>query len=453
MGFEGKKVAVIGAGVEGISSVKFLAKQKADTFLLDQKEKRELDKEKLGIAESLGATLVLGDTYLNFLDQFDFIFRSPVVRPDLPQLTEAAKKGSQITSQTKVFFDLCPATIIGVTGTKGKGTTSALITEILKKAGRQVFFGGNIGEAPLDFIDESGADSIVVLELSSFQLIDLQKSPHVAVILMVTSEHLDWHKNQEEYVNAKKNIGKYQTKKDFAIVNNDYPFSKEIDKASKAQKFYFSAKEKVKRGAFIQDDEIFLTNGDDIGSVKTNNAKILGKHNLQNIAAAAVATSILEIDLNIIQNTVNEFTGLPHRLEFISQKDGIDFYSDSASTIPETAVAAINSFRSPKVLILGGSSKNSDFSLLGKEIIDGNVKSTILIGQEANKIKDSIKKVGGFSGQIIEGLKSMDEIVRKAKNLSKPGDVVILSPACASFDMFKSYSDRGDQFKEAVKAL
>ena len=453
MNFKDKKVAVIGAGVEGVSSAKYLTKKKAAVTIFDDKSEDAFDIKALNEAKNLPVELVFGGDYLSSFAKFDFIFRSPGVRPDLPVLVEAKRKGSVITSQTKLFFDICPAPIIGVTGTKGKGTTSTLIYEVLKAAGKKVFIGGNIGKPPLDFLDKVTKDSLVVLELSSFQLIDCEKSPHIAVVLMITSEHQDWHTSDKEYVTAKKSIVKYQTKQDFVVANSDYTIAKKLGEASAAKKYYFSTKNKVDRGAYTDKNFVVsVTNGwatvANIGDIQ-----IPGEHNLQNICAATATGGILEISPQVISKVVASFKGLAHRLEFVTEVGGVKFYNDSASTNPETAVAAIHSFKNPKILILGGSSKNSDFTKLSEEIVKNNVRVVILIGEEAKRIKAAIEKAGKFHGEIIEGLEKMEEVTSRAKEISQTGDVVILSPACASFDMFGNYPERGDQFKEAVKSL
>lgn len=453
MNLKGKKVAIIGVGVEGLSTLRYLGKQGVKVSILDKKGEEEIDKKIISEVRSLGATISLGKNYLQSLDQFDVVFRSPSVRSDIPQLKRAAEKGTQITSQIKFFFDLCEAPIIGVTGTKGKGTTASLLYEILKAEDGKVFFCGNIGKPPLDVVDRVTKNSLVILELSSFQLFDLEKSPHIAVILMITSEHLDWHKNVGEYVEAKKNITKYQNKKDLVVLNSDYEQSKLIGESGDGEKYYFSTKEEVTKGAYLKDDKIVLVGVGSGGQIKIGSRKITGQHNLQNILAAVLTSNLLGVDCSTITQVVNNFKGLPHRLEFVGEKSQVDYYNDSASTIPETTIAAIKALKNPKILILGGSSKNSDFSLLGKEIIGGNVKAVILMGQEAKRIKRALRDGGEFLGQVVQEPCSMEEIVDKARGIAKPGDTVVLSPACASFDMFKNYQDRGDRFKLVVNSL
>ena len=295
----------------------------------------------------------------------------------------------------------------------------------MKAAGKDVYLGGNIGAGVFDFLPKLTKKSWVVLELSSFQLIDLHKSPHIAVVLMVTSEHLNWHKNIDEYVQAKAQISLHQNDGDFVVANKDYPSSVKIAKQSDGKIFWVSGK------------------GVDIET------KLRGDHNKENIAAAVAVAKILNVKEPIIRKVIKNFRGLKHRLEFVKKVKGVSFYNDSFSTVPETAIAAIKSFTEPTIIILGGSSKNSDFSELGKTITNAkNIKKVILIGVEGPKIGKFIK-----NKEIAFGEGNMEKIVQMAYNNATKGDVVLLSPACASFDMFKSYKDRGEQFKKAVMAL
>jgi len=358
----------------------------------------------------------------------------------------------KITSPTKLFFDNTPSKIIGVTGTKGKGTTSSLTYEMLKKGGFDAYLGGNIGLPPISFLDTLSTQSIVVLELSSFQLADMQKSPQISVMLMVTSEHLDYHKNTAEYVDAKRNIVRFQTGDDMAILNMDYTATmKSADKTS-AQIAWVSRYKEVANGCFVRDNKVILRSGGSETEV-IDSAEILlpGAHNLENVCAAVMAAYSAGVSIPDIAFVLRTFKGLEHRLELVREVHGVRYYDDSFSTVPETAIAAISAFTQPEILILGGSSKNSDFTELGKIISSvGNIKAIIGIGIEWPKIKSQIQNP---QFAIIEGLTSMKEIVTKAYELAESGDVVLLSPACASFDMFANYKDRGNQFKEQVNLL
>lgn len=403
MNYKDKKVAIIGYGLEGQDTEKFLKKRDATVTILDQKD--DLN-------------------YLSNLDKFDIIVRSPGVYPYKIKTTK------RVTTPTHIFFDEFKGTIIGVTGTKGKGTTSTLIYEILKKAGFDVYLAGNIGKPMLELLPKLKVDSYVVLELSSFQLIDLPVSPNISVVLNITSDHMDWHKNQEEYINAKKNIVRYQSASDWAVINSEYESSKNFAKETKANVIYFSKKTL---------DDIFK-----------KDLILKGEHNLENIAAAVGVSKILNINQKIIIKTVKNFKGLEHRLEFVKFFNGVGFFNDSFATGPQPTIAAINSFKENETLILGGSDKGLNYKELGKLINKKeNVKNIILIGQIRNQIKKHIKHKNIFD----LGTSDMKSIVKKAFEVTKKGGVVVLSPAAASFDMFQNYKDRGNQFKEAVNKL
>ncbi|MBI2598979.1 UDP-N-acetylmuramoyl-L-alanine--D-glutamate ligase [Candidatus Curtissbacteria bacterium] len=353
-----------------------------------------------------------------------------------------------------IFFDLCPCPIIAVTGTKGKGTTATLIYKMLKTQYKDVFLAGNIGTPALEILPKLKKTSLAILELSSFQLIDLKKSPHIAVVLMVTSEHLDWHRDQSEYKSSKMSIVKFQKKNDFAVVNQDFENSRSFRVKTPAKVLFFSA-QKEANGAYLKDNKIIcLVDGPEtIASI--NDVLLPGRHNLQNVLAATVVAKLQKVKAENIAKVIKTFKGLVHRLQLVRTIDGVKYYNDSFSTTPETSIAAIRSFpRNPKILILGGSSKNSDFQPLAREIVgDKTVKAIVLIGEEAKRMGDALAKSGPFTGPIMEGAKNMRQVVSAAQKLAKAGDIVLLSPACASFGMFKNYQDRGEQFTQEVNSL
>ena len=432
--FNDKKIAVIGEGLEGQSSAQYLKEHGAEVTILDKKQ---------------------GDDYLSGLDKYDFIVRSPGVKLTTIQNSKSGIHNFKITSQIKLFFDNCPCQIIGVTGTKGKGTTSSLIYEMLKKQGFDAYLGGNIGEPPFNFLDKLNAQSIVVLELSSFQLLDLDKSPHIAVMLMTTSEHLDYHKDVLEYIDAKRNILRFQNSTDFAIVNRDYPASNESDIFTEGKVYYVSIERKVRgEGCFIKDKAVWMTkDGKDEKIVGTEDILLPGRHNLENVSAAVLAATLSGVSKENIVSVLKTFKGLEHRLELAATVNGVKYYDDSFSTTPETAIAAIAAFKNPEVLILGGSSKNSNFEELGMAITNAqNIRAIIGIGKEWARIKSEIRNRKSLI-IVIEGADTMEKIVKAAFKIAQPGDVVLLSPACASFDMFKNYKDRGEQFKIEVQKL
>lgn len=452
--WKNKKVAVLGLGIEGVSSAEFLKKKGASVWILDRKQKENIDHNLLTQIEKLDVQCIFGKEYLDNLSDYDIIVRSPGVRRLTPELLEAEKKDVVITSQTKLFFELCPCPIIGVTGTKGKGTTSTLIYNMLNEAGMDAYLGGNIGIPPFSFLDSLQSSSIVVLELSSFQLQDLTQSPHIGVVLMVTSEHLDHHATHEEYIEAKRNLIRFQTKDDFAIVNRDYPASNESDVYTDGKVFYISRERETNNGCFALNGEIIVRRNDnDDEIIDISEIALPGKHNLENVCSAVMAARLAGVSTKYIITVLKNFTGLPHRLELVADHNGVTYYDDAFSTTPETAIAAIESFDQPKILILGGSTKGSDFTQLGKMIRESeSIKAIIGIGDEWEEIKAHI---GNLTSQvlIIEGATTMHQIVQAATKIAKKGDVVLLSPACASFDMFKNYKERGEQFKKEVLAL
>lgn len=412
VGFE-KKVAILGYGLEGQDAEKYFSGLGAEITVLDRK---------------------FDENYLNNLENFDVIIRSPGVYTYLPEIVEAKKEGVEITSAVKLFFEECPGKIIGVTGTKGKGTTSTLIYEILKNAGKDVYLVGNIGKPYLELLPKLTKDSFVVMELSSFQLIDLTKSPHIAVVLNITLDHMDWHRSKEEYVNAKKNIVRYQTASDWAVINSEYDVSKSFLELTKGR--------------------VVLFNKSKLENKYKEKLLLRGEHNLENIAAAVSVAKVLKIKEDIILKTVQSFKGLEHRLELVKNVDGITFYNDSFATGPQPTIAAIRSFTEPITLILGGSDKGLNYDELGKEIAASKqVNKIIVIGQVGPLIISGLNNAG-FRGSIINlKLKSMVKIVENAFRNTPYGGVVLLSPAAASFDMFENYKDRGKQFKKAVQNL
>lgn len=451
--FRNKKIAILGFGIEGQSVADYLIGRADSIMVLDEKNASEFDSNIIKSYEGRGITFSFGK--IADLKEFDVAFRSPGINPASKYILDAKHSGVMISSATKLFFELCPAEIIGVTGTKGKGTTSTLIYEMLKEAGEDVYLGGNIGNPPLEFLDKLDKDSKVVLELSSFQLIDLEKSPHMAVMLMTTVEHLDYHKDVYEYIDAKRNIFKYQSADDYAIVNQDYPASNESDIVTEAKVYKVSRENKVfSEGSFIiKDDLVLKINDTEKTIIKIDDIALPGKHNLENAAAASMVAVISGVDIPTIKHVLKTFKGLPHRIEHVATVRGVSYYDDSFSTTPETAIAAIESFSEPKILILGGSSKNSDFTELGEVISNSDsIKAIIGIGEEWSLINAEIKNQKSKI-KIIEGCKNMEEVIKTASEIAEVGDVVLLSPACASFDMFKNYKDRGEKFKEEVNRL
>jgi UDP-N-acetylmuramoylalanine--D-glutamate ligase len=449
---KGKKVAVLGLGMEGKELVRYLQSRGAKITAFDQREEKDLDFSGIN---KYKIQLICGRDYLSEgLLGYDSVYRSAGVYRYTPELTEADRRGIEISSEMKLFFDLCPSRIIGITGTKGKGTTATLIYQILKKSGYDVHLAGNIGITRLQLLPKLRKTSWVVLELSSFQLIDLTKSPHIAVVLNITTDHLDWHKDRREYVEAKANIVRYQRNIDFAVLNWDYEDSRSFAKLTKAKAYYFSKDRKVS-GCYVQNEKIVLnTKGkkEEIGNISS--LKLRGKHNWENVCAAVCAAHLAGASSSSIKKTALSFRGLEHRLELVGKIRDISFYNDSFSTNSQTTVAAIKSFNEPITLILGGSDKGLNYDKMAGVISKReNIKTIILIGQIGSIIRKALIE-RGFKGNLISlGKASMKKIVKVAFAETDEGGVVLLSPATASFDMFEDYKDRGKQFINVVKLL
>lgn len=431
MQYLNKQIAVLGIGLEALDLLDYLSSnsKNCSITLFDQDPSiKQKNKLKGNYQYSIG------ENYLEKgLTDFDLIFRSPGFYRLNPVLLEAEKAGVTVSSPSKLFFELCPAKIIGVTGTKGKGTTTTLIHTILTQASKTSYLAGNIGKPMLELLPKLKSTDWVCLELSSFQLQDLTKSPHISVLLNITSEHLNVHQSTSEYRLSKTSIIKYQHPSDHAVINQDYSTTKKMAKLSRGKLHWFS-----RRNLKLDRSKV----------------KLRGEHNLENISAAMTVAKIIGIPESKILESVYQFKGLGHRLEEIRQVKGVTFYNDSFSTTPETAIAALKSFTEPTTLILGGSDKGSDYKKLSQEIVKAkHLKTIVLIGQMALTIQDKIEQAGGFKGTYLTNLKSMSQAVNQAFSHSSKGSVVVLSPACASFGMFKNYKDRGNQFKDAVKAL
>lgn len=432
-------IAILGYGGQGKAAYKYWNKDNNVLTVCDKNTAVQLPE---------GAKAQLGDDYLSSLDKFDLLVRTPALHPSEilkanPQVPDILNK---LTTVTNEFMLVCPSrNIIGVTGTKGKGTTSTLIARMLEAAGKVVHLGGNIGVPPLDMLKNNiQPDDWVVLELANFQLIDIKHSPHIGVCLMVVPEHLDWHSDVDEYIHAKQQMFRWQENSDIAIYFEQNPNSKKIAAAGKGKKIpYFQLPgAEVKHGAVCIDDQVICA---------TNEIKLLGEHNWENVCAAVTAVWQITQDIPAIRSVLMEFSGLEHRLEFVKEINGVRYYDDSFGTTPETAIVALRSFAEPKVIILGGSDKGSNYDDLALAVMDGNITAVLTIGETGSKIADHLRRLGYKN--IIEGGSTMPEIVATAHSVAKPGDVVLLSTASASFGLFENYKDRGDQFKRAVQLL
>jgi UDP-N-acetylmuramoylalanine--D-glutamate ligase len=439
------KVAVLGYGKQGKAAVDYWSAGNEIT-VCDQNAITDLH---------ASIKSVSGPEYLANLNEYDLIVRSPSVHPRDIVAANSDKILRKVTTVTEEFFRTCPAPIIGVTGTKGKGTTSTLIAKIIETSGETVHLGGNIGIPPLDMLkDGIKPNDWVVLELANFQLIDLRISPKIAVCLMVVPAHLDWHTDLEEYVKAKQQLFIHQSSQDIAIFNRSNDLSAAVVDVSPALKLSYEVPEigqtpEDRNGAYVLGEDIYM---DDVKVCSVADVKLLGRHNLQNVCAAIAATwDLIDNDPAVIIKALSSYTGLPHRLELIRDFNGVKYYDDSFGTEPATAMVALQALSGNKVLILGGSDKGATYDELAEEVKNSQVHTVITIGQTGPAIAESLRKVG-FTN-IVDGGTTMQSIVDTARQHAKNGDTVLLSTACASFGMFKDYIDRGEQFKKTVLAL
>ncbi len=395
-----------------------------------------------------------GKSYLNKLHDFDLILRSPSCLPTIPELQEEANRGAIVTTEVELLMKMCPCQVIGVTGSDGKTTTTTLIYEILKKAGYNCYVGGNIGIPLFTKLNEILPDDKVVLELSSFQLMGMEISPDISVITNITPNHLNVHKDFEEYIEAKKNIFKYQDRDGILILNYDNEITRNCAAETKGKVIFFSSKEKLDNG-YIVDDDVIKECDDKLRKhiVSSKELIIRGRHNYENICSAIAATKTL-VDLQVAIDVIKSFPGVEHRIEFVKEINGVKWYNDSASSTPSRTISGLNAFNEEIVLIAGGADKNLDYTPIAKPILS-KVKTLILMGQTAGKIFDSVKEEQERENKEINiyMVNSLSQAVILAKRYATPGQVVLFSPASTSFDMFKNMYDRGQKFKDIVNKM
>lgn len=464
-GYRGKRVAVLGLGLSNLAVVHFLLGRGADVTVYDQRGPAGLGERYTALA---GAPVRwrLGPAYLADLagdGPFDQLFLTPGIRKDLPEIAAARRAGAEIDSEMGLFFRFCRAPIVGVTGSAGKTTTTTLTGRILARSGRPVFVGGNIGEPLLPRLDEIGPDALVVVELSSFQLQVMSRSPRVAVFLNIRPNHLDMHSSFEEYMDAKKNILRFQPSDGAAILNADDPSVAGLAAETPAPAYHFSRERILERGAFVRDGQAVLRGFPALAGVAGGESAagplaeipLLGAHNVSNVLAALAAGAACGIPPGPAWEAVRAFRGVEHRLEFVREKGGARFYNDSIATAPDRAEAALDSFDSPIVLIAGGYDKKIPFNGLGEKLVD-RVRLLVLLGQTAPKIRRAVEEAAarrGVAGPDIREASDFPAAVRLAAGGARPGEVVLLAPACASYDMFNNYEERGRLFKSLVHQL
>lgn len=450
----GKRIAIIGLGISNIPLLDYFYNLKCSVSVFDKRDVDKLDIDAIHKIRNYNFELYNGADVLKNLVNFDIIFRSPSCRPDTPEVAAEVERGAFLTSEIEMLMQTCPGTIIGITGSDGKTTTTNLIYHILKEKGYNCYLGGNIGIPLFTKVREMTPDDMVVLELSSFQLIDMQISPHIAVITNISPNHLDIHKSYDEYIDSKKNIFKFQNEKDILVINYDNEITKTFYSEAKGKAIYFSRKTKLDDGV-ICDDGIIKICDNKLRRHILNTKDILlrGEHNHENICTAIAATASL-VEPEIQAEAIKKFKGVEHRLEFIREINETKWYNDSIGTSPTRTIAGLNSFSEKIILIAGGYDKHLDYTPIAKPIVD-NVSKLVLIGATAPKIEEAVRKELEEQGKDIPiyHCNTLKETVDKAYEIANPDEIVLFSPASASFDMFKNFEERGNQFKDLVNNL
>lgn len=446
-----KTVAVVGIGVSNTPWLRRLLQEGICVTACDKRSRDALGT----LAEELekaGCRLQLGENYLQGLNQ-DVIFRTPGLRPDVPELLVAKAQGSEITSEMEVFFEVCPCTLLAVTGSDGKTTTTTIIAELLKAAGKTVHVGGNIGNPLLCQADEMQAEDYAVLELSSFQLMTMTHSPHIAVVTNLAPNHLDMHKSMEEYVAAKENIFRYQSAGDVAVFNLDNAITREQGTRAPGRVRYFSRREEPADGVFLRGEEIVCRHdGREQAIMTTEDIRLPGVHNVENYMAAIAAVDGMVPD-EVIRKFAAEFGGVEHRIELVRTRNGVRYYNDSIASSPSRTIAGLRSFPDKVILIAGGYDKHIPFDVLGPEVV-AHVKHLVLTGATADKISAAVRECAEYRGEpSISQYEDFSAAVMAAHGMAQPGDVVLFSPACASFDQFKNFAQRGEAFKKIIYEL
>ncbi|MBO5200362.1 MAG: UDP-N-acetylmuramoyl-L-alanine--D-glutamate ligase [Clostridia bacterium] len=448
-----KKIAMCGIGVSNTPLILSFLEKGARVYACDRRDRAQIG-ELADRLEEAGAELRLGAGYLDNLE-VDIIFRTPGMSFYLPELTAARKKGIAVTSEMEVFFDLCPATIFAITGSDGKTTTTTLIAEMLKAQGKTVHIGGNIGNPLLPIIDDIKPEDFVVVELSSFQLISMRKSPDVAVVTNVAPNHLDVHKDMDEYVEAKKNIILHQNAFSRTVLNLDNEITAGFRDFVRGQSLGFSMERRVKNGAWLDEKgNLHMSyRGIDAPIMNKKDITILGDHNVENYLTAIAAVWGF-VSAENIRKVAKEFTGVEHRIEFVRELDGVKYYNDSIASSPTRTIAGLKAFDSKVILLAGGYDKHIPFEPMAPYVVD-KVKLLLLCGPTAEAIEAAVKADPNYREGCPEIIhtNNLDESIDLAHSRAVAGDIVTLSPACASFDAFPNFAARGRFFKEKVMAL
>ncbi len=451
----GKKAGVLGIGWRsGVPLIRFLHSIGCQVMACDQKEAEQLSQE-LAALQDIPLELHLGSDYLKHLDGCQFLFRTPFMRPDLPELKQAVAAGARLSSEIELLFALAAAPIAGITGSDGKTTTTTLVAEMLKADGREVHLGGNIGYSLIEEVLSIPATAEIVLELSSFQLMQMQVSPGASIVTNLSPNHLDYHTSLAEYQDVKTNVLRWQKPQDVAVLNYDDELTRGFASLTPGYVCYFSRQSTVTEGAFLQDQQIILRrDGQDRVLCHINEIQLLGDHNIENVMAAAALCQAKGVSLAAMRQVATSFTGVEHRLELVRELHGVRYYNDSIASSPTRTCAGLAALPYPVVLIAGGYDKKIPFEPLAQAVV-GRVDALALIGQTAPAIAQAVEREleKQEATMPMEQFSSLRDALLWAQQQARAGSAVVLSPACASFDMFRDFEERGRVFKQLVNEL
>ena len=445
-----KKVLVFGSGISGIGACNLLTQVGKNVILYDGNASLNPEEMKKQLASGANVEIILGELPETVMDTLEMVVMSPGVPTDLPVVNKMRDMGIQISGEVELAYTYGKGDVLAITGTNGKTTTTALLGEIMKNYKESVFVVGNIGNPYTTEALKMTEDSVAVAEMSSFQLETIHTfRPRVSAILNITPDHLNRHHTMKNYIQAKEDIAKNQTEEDTCVLNYEDEETRRFGENLKAKVLYFSSQRKLEKGIYLEDGNIVYKDGEPVVLCHVSELKLLGTHNYENVMAASAMAAAYGVPMDIIRKTIKAFAGVEHRIEFVCEKNGVAFYNDSKGTNPDAAIKGIQAMNRPTLLIGGGYDKESTYEEW-IEAFDGKVKHFVLLGQTKEKIAQTARKLG-FENIIMT--ESLEEAVRTCAKLAEPGDAVLLSPACASWGMFKNYEERGDKFKAIVKAL
>lgn len=445
-----QKVLVFGSGISGIGATRLLEQVGREVILYDGNASLDAEKIKKQIGEQTKAEVILGDLQEDVMKTLDLVVMSPGVPTDLPIVNKMRDMGIPIWGEIELAFTYGKGDVLAITGTNGKTTTTALLGEIMKNYKESVYVVGNIGNPYTEVALDMSEESVAVAEVSSFQLETIHEfRPCVSAILNITPDHLNRHHTMEAYIEAKEDVAKNQTKDDTCVLNYEDEVLKKFGENVNAEVLYFSSRRKLDKGIYLENGNIVYKDEEETVVCHVEELQLLGTHNYENVMAATAMAIAYGVPMDVIRKTIKAFAGVAHRIEFVCEKNGVAYYNDSKGTNPDAAIKAVEAMNRKTLLIGGGYDKDSEYEEWIQSF-DGKVKHLVLLGQTREKIAETAKKLG-FENIIM--VDSLEEAVATCAKMAEPGEAVLLSPACASWGMFKNYEERGDKFKEFVNAL